>query len=125
MGDAAEGRRLATVMLLLTALALGGGCRSPIGSMPGYRYFGEPSVDDAWSPKIRGWQDRERRSASDESPASVAHAGKRAPGSENGGDLTLLIDVWDHFNADMNTVVVESSGNFPTQSSTSAIDGGE
>lgn len=94
MGNAVEGRRLATVVLLLAVLALWGGCRSPIGSAPGYRYFGEPSVDDAWSPKIRGWQDRERRSASDESPASVAHAGKRAPEPEDGGDLRAKYDVF-------------------------------
>ena len=94
MGDAAQGRRLATVVLLLTALALWGGCRSPIGSAPGYRYFGEPSVDDAWSPKIRGWQDRERRSVSGESPASVAHAGKRAQEPEEGGDLRAKYDVF-------------------------------
>lgn len=92
MRDVGEGRRLATVTLLLIALALWGGCRSPIGSAAGYRYFAEPSVDDAWSPKIRGWQDRERRSAGGDSPASVAHAGKRAPEGEGAGDLRAKYD---------------------------------
>ena len=32
--------------------------------------------------------------------------------SGSGGDATLLIDVWDHFDADLNTVKVESPGNF-------------
>jgi hypothetical protein len=46
-------------------------------------------------------------------------------GSESGGDLSLSIDVWDHYNADMNTVKVESSGNFTSASSSTAVDGGD
>ena len=34
-------------------------------------------------------------------------------GAENGGDLSLLIDVWDHFDAGLNTVWIDSPGNFP------------
>jgi len=33
-------------------------------------------------------------------------------GVDSGGELTLSIDVWDHYNAEMNTVWVESPGNF-------------
>lgn len=46
-------------------------------------------------------------------------------GSENGGDLSLLVDVWDHFDADLNTVKIESSGNFDVTSSSTAVGGGE
>ncbi len=46
-------------------------------------------------------------------------------GSENGGDLSLLIDVWDHYDAALNAVKVESPGNFGVVTSSSAIDGGE
>jgi len=33
-------------------------------------------------------------------------------GTENGGDLSLAMDIWDHYNAGLNTVKVESPGNF-------------
>jgi len=46
-------------------------------------------------------------------------------GTNNGGDLSLLIDVWDHYNAGLNTVKVESGGNFDAASSSAPIDGGE
>ncbi len=45
-------------------------------------------------------------------------------GSESGGDLSLSIDVYDWFNADMNTVRVESPGNFTMTESSTAIGGG-
>ena len=46
-------------------------------------------------------------------------------GLSSGGDLSLSIDIWDHFNADLNTVKVESPGNFiPTESSV-ATSGGD
>lgn len=45
-------------------------------------------------------------------------------GSESGGDLSLAIDVYDWFNADMNTVRIESPGNFTMIESTTIIDGG-
>ncbi|HEY5658441.1 MAG TPA: hypothetical protein VIY27_11700 [Myxococcota bacterium] len=94
MGEAGKGRRRATVLLVLAALALGGGCRSTLASLPQYRYFARPSTDDAWSSKIRNWQERERRSALGEAPASVAHAGKRAPGSQDAGDLRAKYDLF-------------------------------
>jgi len=43
----------------------------------------------------------------------------------SGGDLSLLIDVWDHYNADLNNVKVESPGNFNAVSSAVPISGGE
>lgn len=92
MGEASRGRRRAVVVVLLAALALGGGCRAPFGSVPDYRYFAPPPSDDAWSAKIRGWQERERRSAQGESTAAVAHAGRRDSGSENLGDLRSKYD---------------------------------
>ena len=45
-------------------------------------------------------------------------------GVDNGGDLSLSIDVYDWFNADMNTVTVESPGNFTLASSAVALTGG-
>ncbi len=45
-------------------------------------------------------------------------------GIDNGGDLTLLVDVYDWFNADMNTVKIESSGNFPVTAVSTATSGG-
>jgi len=45
-------------------------------------------------------------------------------GSENGGHLGLLIDVYDHYNAELNTVKIESAGNFPLAGSTTPIDTG-
>ncbi len=45
-------------------------------------------------------------------------------GSILGGDLLLDIDVYDWFNAEMNTIRVESPGNFPMVESTTIIGGG-
>jgi hypothetical protein len=54
------------IAALLGCLALGGGCQSSLGPPAGlYQYFAAPSQDDAWSIKIRGWQERERVSAPD------------------------------------------------------------
>jgi hypothetical protein len=44
---------------------------------------------------------------------------------EYGGDLLLLIDVYDWFNADQNTVRVESPNNFGMIESTQIVGGGE
>ena len=46
-------------------------------------------------------------------------------GTNSGGDLSLLIDVWDHYDAALNTVTVESPGNFTAVSSASPIGGGD
>ncbi len=45
-------------------------------------------------------------------------------GTESGGDLSLAVDVYDWFNAELNTVRIESPGNFPVIESTTIIDGG-
>jgi hypothetical protein len=46
-------------------------------------------------------------------------------GTDKGGDLKLSIDVYDWFNAGMNTVRVESPSNFPMVESAAPIGGGE
>ncbi len=46
-------------------------------------------------------------------------------GEGSGGDLSLLIDVWDHYDAGMNTVKIESYGNFLPLSESVATGGGE
>lgn len=46
-------------------------------------------------------------------------------GSGSGGDLSLMVDVYDWFNADQNTVIVESPGNTTSALSSSPIGGGE
>jgi len=45
-------------------------------------------------------------------------------GTVFGGDLSLSIDVYDWFNAEKNTVKVESPGNFPIQTSSTPAGGG-
>jgi hypothetical protein len=45
-------------------------------------------------------------------------------GDTNGGDLGLSIDVYDWYNADLNTVIVESPGNFGMQTTSVAMTGG-
>ncbi len=46
-------------------------------------------------------------------------------GTVSGGELSLLIDVWDHYNADLNTVIAESPGNITMASSDMPIGGGD
>jgi predicted transglutaminase-like cysteine proteinase len=55
---------------LLGCLALGGGCQTSLAPVGLYQYFAAPAPDDAWSVKIRGWQERERVSA--DRPENVA-----------------------------------------------------
>ena len=59
-GDRRGGFRYGALIL---ALGLLGGCRTPLAPAGLYQYFGASPPDDAWSAKIRGWQDRERVSA--------------------------------------------------------------
>jgi outer membrane protein assembly factor BamB len=47
-----------------------------------------------------------------------------AEGAESGGELHLLIDVYDWFNAGLNTVQVESADNFEPALASTPIDGG-
>ncbi len=46
-------------------------------------------------------------------------------GGGSGGELTLTVDVWDHYNAGMNTVWVESPGNFSPVGPVSYSDSGD
>ena len=80
MGGTFQGCRVAAALGLL--LALGLGCAS-LPRLPGegarYRYFSAPDPSDAWTPKIAGWQSRERAErAGDEQrgPASVSGSGR-------------------------------------------------
>ncbi len=45
-------------------------------------------------------------------------------GAESGGDLSLEIKVWDHFNAGLNNVWLDSSGNFPFMATNTPTGGG-
>ena len=51
---------IAAGFLLGLALTLGAGCTGMIQSPARYDYFHSPDPNDAWSPKIAGWQRRER-----------------------------------------------------------------
>ncbi|MFH1676810.1 MAG: PKD domain-containing protein, partial [bacterium] len=44
---------------------------------------------------------------------------------DNGGDLSLIIDVWDHFNAGLNTITADSPGNFDPVTILTPIGGGD
>jgi len=46
-------------------------------------------------------------------------------GSESGGNLSLMIDVWDHMNADQNGVWADSPGHFTPAYTNAAIGGGD
>jgi predicted transglutaminase-like cysteine proteinase len=80
-------RRAARLALgLALAVPLAPGCaRVPTVRVatPGYEYFAAPEEGDAWSPKIRGWQRRERVQAPpsfEGAPPSVSGSGAAAPG---------------------------------------------
>ena len=45
-------------------------------------------------------------------------------GVSNGGSLSLLIDVWDHYNSELNMVYADSPGNFTAVGPESPIGGG-
>jgi hypothetical protein len=66
--------------LLLTA----GGCRTalPISAEDELSYFNPPAPDDAWSRKIRGWQQREQVAPA--GPAPVAVGPPRVDPAERG-----------------------------------------
>lgn len=86
--------RLRAAAALCAGLApLGLGCATPVlppVSEPGYAYFVDPEPSDAWSPKIAGWQSRERAeraSAEQRGPASVSGAGESAGAASEPSDL--------------------------------------
>jgi hypothetical protein len=66
------------VLLAALGLVLAGGCASAPSARQVYDYFAQPKLDDPWSRKIHGWQERERFDHGDEgtSPASVAQPGE-------------------------------------------------
>jgi hypothetical protein len=69
---------------LLLSLTLAFGCAALLVQTPRLEYFGAPSPDDPWSPKIRSWQRRER----------AEHAGAAAelpPVSEVGAAGSALL----------------------------------
>jgi hypothetical protein len=94
-----HGRRRNAVLAASAALALalGGGCRTPVPPTGAYEYFGPTSRDDAWAQKIRGWQDRERSGVSEQNVHTgvpETAAGVEHPGLERSrvGDLRSKYD---------------------------------
>jgi predicted transglutaminase-like cysteine proteinase len=69
----------AAAALVLVALLAPGCAHGPLARPTAMRtaYFATPAPDDPWSPKIAGWQQRERAAALDlaTAPASVSGAG--------------------------------------------------
>jgi predicted transglutaminase-like cysteine proteinase len=74
------------VSLALAASSLHGCAHLPASALaPGrFAYFTSPAPDDPWTPKIAGWQQRERAAQLDLTiaPASVSGAGESAPAAE-------------------------------------------
>jgi predicted transglutaminase-like cysteine proteinase len=70
--------------------------RSALPRSVAYDYFALPASDDAWSPKISGWQERERSRtdvAVSGSPASVSGSGSpSAPGAATTPDLRTKLE---------------------------------
>jgi predicted transglutaminase-like cysteine proteinase len=81
--------------LLALAVLLPGCAPAPLGSPAprsvAYDYFTAPALGDAWSPKIEGWQERERSARPVQptgSPASVSGSGQSAkPSAPSAPDL--------------------------------------
>ena len=85
--------RLPSLCAVLLAFGVGLGCAAIGGAPAHYAYFSAPAADDAWSPKIAGWQRRERRdhgvTATPDTPA-VSEAPEQtvaAAAGQPGGDL--------------------------------------
>src|SRR5687768_4740070 len=81
---AKQQRRRAAVCLLLggTLLAAVSGCATPVVGDRSLAYFAAPAPDDAWSRKIRGWQQREQVGPA--GPAPVAAEPPRVDPAERG-----------------------------------------
>lgn len=74
---------LAPVLGCLGPFPGAGPVSSPEG--PEYAYFAAPEEDDAWGPKIAGWQSREREARATEGPGSPAEvSGPGAPAQAEG-----------------------------------------
>ncbi|MHA7839234.1 MAG: hypothetical protein ACX98W_17375, partial [bacterium] len=83
MGSRGRFLRFFPVLLAAVSVLLGMGCSSlPVDEGAGARlaYFRSPGPDDLWSPKIRGWQRRERFDAELVEPLETG------PAVESAGD---------------------------------------
>ena len=85
--------RIPSLCATVLAFGVGLGCAAFGGAPAHYAYFTAPADDDAWSPKIAGWQRREMRdqgvTVGPETPA-VSEAPEEtaaSPTEEPGGDL--------------------------------------
>jgi hypothetical protein len=84
--------RLRRISLAVALTAASVGCAIQSGALSGrYRFFALPSVGDAWSGKILGWQTRERALGDTEklavAPASVSEGGAGGGSVSADGDL--------------------------------------
>ena len=76
--------------ILVLSLALGLGCVAITPTPSEYGYFRPPPASDPWTPKISGWQSRERTVTDTEAlrgPASVSGSGAAATPSAEAPDL--------------------------------------
>jgi NTP pyrophosphatase (non-canonical NTP hydrolase) len=79
-----------TALFAAVALGLGMGCtsaRMPAGAETGFDYFARPRADDVWSPKIMGWQRRERFDAALVAPLESGPAVESAGQSDANDQL--------------------------------------
>ena len=74
---------LSTALVVGVGLALSAGCTLPAETSPPgtLRWFAEPKADDPWSPKIAGWQMRERGEAQTGAPERSAASAASVSGS--------------------------------------------
>jgi hypothetical protein len=90
------------LLVLALAVGLGAGCVGPVpGPAPGsLRWFAAPAPGDPWSPKIAGWQARERGALETPSPASAPGASSvSGPGAAvaSEGDADALRRKYERF----------------------------
>lgn len=87
---------LSAALVVGLGVALSAGCTLPAETSPPatLRWFAEPAADDPWSPKIAGWQMRERGEAGTGAPersaapaASVSGSGEQVGARAGGDDL--------------------------------------
>ena len=85
-------------LIALAALVLAGCVTLPtLEGRPAYHYFVVPTPTDPWSPKIAGWQARERAQPDTEqlrAPASVSGSGRRTEPSAPVPDLREKYFSW-------------------------------
>ena len=78
--------------ILVVALALGWGCATTPPRAAPYAYFATPQENDAWGPKIRTWQARERAGRGTTVPVN-AEGEERTEGGPS-GDLEEKYDAF-------------------------------